>query len=105
MKALQKNQGRTDQILGAMADMLTSLALPSQEWISESSEECPLVDEQRRGVDLVHWGPTGLDPGRGIQDHPTKSWRSGEVTSYAPPLRPATSVTASLVHSGAVRGG
>lgn len=35
MKALPKNQGRTDQILGAMADMLTSLAIPSQKWVSD----------------------------------------------------------------------
>ncbi|TNM87100.1 hypothetical protein fugu_007330 [Takifugu bimaculatus] len=32
MKALQKNQGRTDQMLGAMADVLTSVALPTQQW-------------------------------------------------------------------------
>lgn len=34
MKALQKNQGRTDQMLGAMADMLTSVAMPNQQWVS-----------------------------------------------------------------------
>lgn len=34
MKALQKNQGRTDQMLGAMADVLTSVAMPSQQWVS-----------------------------------------------------------------------
>ncbi|KAJ8258961.1 hypothetical protein COCON_G00179730 [Conger conger] len=78
MKALQKNQGRTDQILGAMADMLTSMALPSQEWISETSEKHPLVEEEGHGVDLVHWGPMGLDPERGAQDHPIKSCQSGE---------------------------
>ena len=37
MKALQKNQGRTDQMLGAMADILTSLAIPSQQWVSGGS--------------------------------------------------------------------
>ncbi|KAJ8358708.1 hypothetical protein SKAU_G00152330 [Synaphobranchus kaupii] len=79
MKALQKNQGRTDQILGAMADMLTSLALPNQQWISETSEERPLVDEEGRGVDLVHWGPMGLQPEQGTQDHPIKIWRVDEV--------------------------
>lgn len=36
MKPLQKNQGRTDHILGAMADMLSSLALPSQHWVSKT---------------------------------------------------------------------
>lgn len=34
MKALQKNQGRTDQLLGAMADLLTSVAIPNQQWVS-----------------------------------------------------------------------
>lgn len=34
MKALQKNQGSTDQMLGAMADVLTSVALPTQQWVS-----------------------------------------------------------------------
>lgn len=34
MKALQKNQGRTDQLLGAMADLLTSVAIPKQQWVS-----------------------------------------------------------------------
>lgn len=34
MKALQKNQGRTDQMLGAIADMLTSVAMPNQQWVS-----------------------------------------------------------------------
>ena len=37
MKALQKNQGRTDQMLGAMADMLTSVAMPNQQWVSGGS--------------------------------------------------------------------
>lgn len=37
MKALQKNQGRTDQMLGAMADVLTSVAMPNQQWVSWSS--------------------------------------------------------------------
>ncbi|KAI7794217.1 putative rho guanine nucleotide exchange factor 25-like, partial [Triplophysa rosa] len=36
-KPLPKNQGRTDQILGAMADMLTSLAIPNQQWVNSYS--------------------------------------------------------------------
>ncbi|KAK6471090.1 rho guanine nucleotide exchange factor 25 isoform X1 [Huso huso] len=39
MNALQKNLGRTDQMLGAMADMLSSLALPSQQWLAEHGEQ------------------------------------------------------------------
>lgn len=42
MKALPKNQGRTDQILGAMADMLTSLAIPNQKWVSDLFGLSPL---------------------------------------------------------------
>lgn len=37
MKALQKNQGRTDQMLGAMADVLTSVAMPSHQGVSRGS--------------------------------------------------------------------
>lgn len=33
MKAPQQTGGRTDQMLGAMGDILTSLALPSQPWV------------------------------------------------------------------------
>jgi len=40
MKALQKNQGRTDQMLGAMADVLTSVAMPNQQWVSYNSSLC-----------------------------------------------------------------
>lgn len=43
MKALQKSQGRTDQILGAMADMLTSLALPNQQWVSRTTSELSVI--------------------------------------------------------------
>ncbi|XP_034275090.1 rho guanine nucleotide exchange factor 25 isoform X2 [Pantherophis guttatus] len=35
MKAPQQTGGRTDQMLGAMGDILTSLALPSQPWLSD----------------------------------------------------------------------
>lgn len=33
MKAPQQTGGRTDQMLGAMGDILTSLALPRQPWV------------------------------------------------------------------------
>lgn len=36
MKALQKNQGRSDQMLGALADM-PSVAVPNQQWVSRKS--------------------------------------------------------------------
>ncbi|XP_010873420.2 rho guanine nucleotide exchange factor 25 isoform X2 [Esox lucius] len=70
MKALQKNQARTDQMLGAMADMLTSLALPNQQWSTETSDtpaEPPADQEWERE-------PSG--PG---QQHPAgiEDWEQG----------------------------
>ncbi|XP_045065387.1 rho guanine nucleotide exchange factor 25 isoform X2 [Coregonus clupeaformis] len=70
MKALQKNQGRTDQMLGAMADMLTSLALPNQQWLAENTDaatEPPVSQEEKRGAG----GPQHLDPA-GLED-----WEQG----------------------------
>ncbi|KAM4562581.1 rho guanine nucleotide exchange factor 25 isoform 3-T3 [Odontesthes bonariensis] len=51
MKALQKNQGRTDQMLGAMADVLTSVAMPNQQWLSEGGEaDLPSSGEEKGSV-------------------------------------------------------
>ncbi|CAN9516123.1 unnamed protein product [Ophioblennius macclurei] len=48
MKALQKNQGRTDQMLGAIADMLTSVAMPNQPWLAEGGEaDLPSSEEDK----------------------------------------------------------
>ncbi|XP_057175557.1 rho guanine nucleotide exchange factor 25 isoform X1 [Triplophysa rosa] len=47
MKPLPKNQGRTDQILGAMADMLTSLAIPNQQWNTEGIEHLSVKQGQK----------------------------------------------------------
>ncbi|XP_008411879.1 rho guanine nucleotide exchange factor 25 isoform X2 [Poecilia reticulata] len=48
MKSLQKNQGRTDQMLGAMADVLTSVAMPNQQWLSEGGEaDLPSSEEEK----------------------------------------------------------
>ncbi|XP_048379592.1 triple functional domain protein-like isoform X5 [Stegostoma tigrinum] len=38
MKAPQRSPGRAEQMLGAMADMLTSFALPNQQWLSDPCE-------------------------------------------------------------------
>ncbi|XP_030410473.1 rho guanine nucleotide exchange factor 25 isoform X3 [Gopherus evgoodei] len=46
MKAPQQAAGRTDQMLGAMADILTSMALPSQQWLPDLCSEGP-GDEMR----------------------------------------------------------
>ncbi|XP_029689850.1 rho guanine nucleotide exchange factor 25 isoform X1 [Takifugu rubripes] len=59
MKALQKNQGRTDQMLGAMADVLTSVALPTQQWISEGGEAALLSSQEEKGPSQGQWEPEG----------------------------------------------
>ncbi|XP_005914820.1 rho guanine nucleotide exchange factor 25 isoform X2 [Haplochromis burtoni] len=61
MKALQKNQGRTDQMLGAMADVLTSVAMPNQQWLSEGGEVDLPSCEEEKGPVQGQWEPEGLD--------------------------------------------
>ncbi|XP_030052459.1 rho guanine nucleotide exchange factor 25 isoform X2 [Microcaecilia unicolor] len=39
MKAPQRTPARTDQMLGAMADILSSFALPSHQWLSDTCTE------------------------------------------------------------------
>ncbi|XP_029910768.1 rho guanine nucleotide exchange factor 25 isoform X2 [Myripristis murdjan] len=60
-QALQKNQGRTDQMLGAMADMLTSLAIPNQQWLTEAGEADPPPSEEGKGTVPGQWESAGLD--------------------------------------------
>ncbi|TDH10561.1 hypothetical protein EPR50_G00076680 [Perca flavescens] len=55
MKALQKNQGRTDQMLGAMADVLTSVAMPNQQLLSEGGEADPPSSEEEKGPVQGQW--------------------------------------------------
>ncbi|XP_062397999.1 putative lysozyme-like protein [Sardina pilchardus] len=76
MKALQKSQGRTDQILGAMADMLTSLALPNQQWTGESGEVEQAVDEEARPAAAAAQGPWERERERQSQD-----WEQGSQDS------------------------
>ncbi|XP_019945045.2 rho guanine nucleotide exchange factor 25 isoform X1 [Paralichthys olivaceus] len=61
MKALQKNQGRTDQMLGAMADVLTSVAMPNQQWLSEGGEADLPSSEDEKGPVQGLWEPEGLE--------------------------------------------
>ncbi|XP_068608708.1 rho guanine nucleotide exchange factor 25 [Brachionichthys hirsutus] len=55
------NQGRTDQMLGAMADMLTSVAVPNQQGVScGSGEEVDLPSSQEdKGPTQSQWEPEG----------------------------------------------
>ncbi|XP_014848795.1 PREDICTED: rho guanine nucleotide exchange factor 25-like isoform X2 [Poecilia mexicana] len=59
MKSLQKNQGRTDQMLGAMADVLTSVALPNQQWLSEGGEADLPSSEEEKGPVQGQWDQDG----------------------------------------------
>ncbi|XP_061592137.1 rho guanine nucleotide exchange factor 25 isoform X2 [Cololabis saira] len=61
MKALQKNQGRTDQMLGAMADVLTSVAIPNQQWLSEGAESDLPSSEEEKGPVQGQWDQDGLE--------------------------------------------
>ncbi|XP_060618945.2 rho guanine nucleotide exchange factor 25 isoform X1 [Anolis sagrei] len=81
MKAPQRASGRTDQMLGAMGDILTSLALPSQQWLpdlcsqeqgaemqpeaSSSAEASEVAKEQHQVVEPIQHealapGPSGI---------------------------------------------
>ncbi|MEQ2274820.1 hypothetical protein XENORESO_012634, partial [Xenotaenia resolanae] len=59
MKSLQKNQGRTDQMLGAMADMLTSVAMPNQQLLSEGGEADLPSSEAEKGPVQGQWDQDG----------------------------------------------
>ncbi|XP_063743002.1 rho guanine nucleotide exchange factor 25 isoform X2 [Eleginops maclovinus] len=61
MKALQKSQGRTDQMLGAMADVLTSVAMPNQQWLSEGGDLDLPSSEEEKGPVQGQWEPEGLE--------------------------------------------
>ncbi|CAL1606184.1 unnamed protein product [Knipowitschia caucasica] len=61
MNALQKNLGRTDQMLGAIADMLTSVALPNQQWLSEGGDLDLPLSEEEKGPVLGQWDPAALE--------------------------------------------
>ncbi|XP_041859405.1 rho guanine nucleotide exchange factor 25 isoform X2 [Melanotaenia boesemani] len=61
MKSLQKNQGRTDQMLGAMADVLTSVAIPNQEWLSDGGEADLPSSEEEKGPVQSQWEQEGQE--------------------------------------------
>ncbi|KAK2825484.1 hypothetical protein Q7C36_019411 [Tachysurus vachellii] len=77
MKPLQKNQGRTDHILGAMADMLSSLAMPSQHWSSEGTEELP-VDGERKAASQSQWDQERVEWEQESRDSPERGQRDKE---------------------------
>ncbi|XP_075447679.1 rho guanine nucleotide exchange factor 25 isoform X2 [Ascaphus truei] len=80
MKAPQRHTGRTDQMLGAMADILGSFGRPSHQWISDScsedssapehssneenvkGEKIPDIEEEQLGVGLPEKGASQGTP-------------------------------------------
>ncbi|KAG1961420.1 rho guanine nucleotide exchange factor 25 isoform X2 [Pimephales promelas] len=82
MKSLPKNQGRTDQILGAMADMLTSLAIPNQKWNSEGIEHLSVKQEQKTGQQPP-WDTEGLNWDDMSQDSLERVRRRDRANSYS----------------------
>ncbi|XP_014907245.1 rho guanine nucleotide exchange factor 25 isoform X1 [Poecilia latipinna] len=82
MKSLQKNQGRTDQMLGAMADVLTSVAMPNQQWLSEGGEADLPSSEEEKGPVQGQWDQDG--PGWERQAVATQNPNGSERTdSYS----------------------
>ncbi|XP_043538007.1 rho guanine nucleotide exchange factor 25-like isoform X3 [Chiloscyllium plagiosum] len=57
MKAPQRSPGRAEQMLGAMADMLTSFAIPSQQWLSDPCEvTAELTERETLSPEGAHSG-------------------------------------------------
>uniref|UniRef100_A0A8C2CG82 Rho guanine nucleotide exchange factor 25 n=1 Tax=Cyprinus carpio TaxID=7962 RepID=A0A8C2CG82_CYPCA len=82
MKSLPKNQGRTDQILGAMADMLTSLVIPNQKWNSEGIEHLSMTQEQKTGKQRP-WDTEGLNWDDMSRDSLERVRRRDRANSYS----------------------
>ncbi|XP_067383104.1 rho guanine nucleotide exchange factor 25 isoform X2 [Channa argus] len=77
MKALQKNQGRTDQMLGALVDV-PAVAMPSQQWLSEGGEaDLPSSEEEKRPVQ-GQWDTVGQE----WEQQATTEWRE-RTDSYS----------------------
>nr|XP_009295232.1 rho guanine nucleotide exchange factor 25 isoform X1 [Danio rerio] len=82
MKSLPKNQGRTDEILGAMADMLTSLAIPNQKWNSDSIEHLS-VKQERKTSQRPPWDTEGLNWEDMSRDSLERVRRRDRANSYS----------------------
>ncbi|XP_061842151.1 rho guanine nucleotide exchange factor 25 isoform X1 [Nerophis lumbriciformis] len=105
MKALQKNQGRTDQMLGAMADMLTSVVMPNQQWLSEGGEVDLPSSEVERGPNHGHWAPEGLDweqPTEGTDSY-SAAGSEGSISTSVASLPPQASGSSAPSSPGSKR--
>ncbi|XP_073731441.1 rho guanine nucleotide exchange factor 25 isoform X1 [Misgurnus anguillicaudatus] len=101
MKALPKNQGRTDQILGAMADMLTSLAIPNQQWDPEDIEHLSVKKEPKISkqpswdTEDLNWEDTSRNFMKRAQRNRANSYSAagseGSISTSVASLPPQTS--------------
>ncbi|XP_029012374.1 rho guanine nucleotide exchange factor 25 isoform X2 [Betta splendens] len=92
MKALQKNQGRSDQVLGSLAEA-PSTAAATQQWLSEGGEaDLPSRDEGK-GPAQGQWETTGLewDQQRQRTDSYSAAGSEGSISTSVASLPPAAS--------------
>ncbi|XP_069826448.1 rho guanine nucleotide exchange factor 25 isoform X2 [Dendropsophus ebraccatus] len=80
MKNPQKHVGRTDQMLGAMADILGSLVLPSHQWISDACTDDTSAPEQSSNEENME-EPVTPD----VEKHPNNVESSESTTSHLSP--------------------
>ncbi|XP_067832817.1 rho guanine nucleotide exchange factor 25-like isoform X3 [Heptranchias perlo] len=94
MKAPQRTPGRAEQMLGAMADILSSFALPSQQWLSDPCEVTADVGELEttsgEGVQTGESEEAKIDPG----DNKT-GWAPPEAAGAQGPSRDTSFTSAS----------
>ncbi|XP_041036320.1 rho guanine nucleotide exchange factor 25-like isoform X3 [Carcharodon carcharias] len=95
MKAPQRSPGRAEQMLGAMADILTSFALPSsQQWLSDPCEVTTEVRElettSNEGVQTGESKEAKNDPG-----HPKTGWAPPDAAAAQGPPRDTSAASVS----------
>ncbi|XP_061531862.1 rho guanine nucleotide exchange factor 25 isoform X1 [Phycodurus eques] len=105
MKALPKNQGRTDQMLGAMADMLTSVAMPNQQRLVEGGEADLPSSEEERGPVQGRWEPEGQDweQAREGTDSYSAAGSEGSISTSVASLPPLASSSSAPSSPGSKR--
>ncbi|XP_053706525.1 rho guanine nucleotide exchange factor 25 isoform X2 [Synchiropus splendidus] len=107
MKALQKNPGRTDQMLGAMADVLTSVAFPGTPWVSHCEAELHPSREEEEGpaagrLDLE--GPDTESPEQGERtDSYSAAGSEGSISTSVVSLPPLASSSSAPSSPGSKR--
>ncbi|XP_042265546.1 rho guanine nucleotide exchange factor 25 isoform X2 [Thunnus maccoyii] len=69
-------------MLGAMADVLTSVAMPNQQWLSEGGEADLPSSEEEKGPVQVQWEPEGLDwEQQAITENPERRERTDSYSA------------------------